>query len=275
MAERTTGTGGILDRRSILIVGGSTGIGRACTLACLAAGAQVTVTSHDEASLRALAGELPGITTVLADARDPDATESAVETAASVADRLDGLVHVAGGSGRSLGDGPLHEITDAGWQGTIELNLTSAFLSNRSAVRRFRAQGSGGAIVNIGSVLATHPAPDHFATHAYAAAKAGLEGFTRSVAARYAGDNIRANVVAAGLADTPMARRAISDAAIRGFVSTKQRLDGGRPARAGDFGPAVAFLLSDGASFMTGQILAIDGGWPLGDGQLRMRETQA
>ncbi len=273
MAERTPDTGGMLEGRSILIVGGSTGIGRACSIACLDAGAHVTVTSHDEASLRALTAERPGITAVLADARDPDAAEGAVGVASSLTGRLDGLVHVAGGSGRSLGDGALHEITDEGWRATVELNLTSVFLSNRIAVRRFLAQGAGGAIVNIGSVLATHPAPDHFATHAYAAAKAGLEGFTRAVAARYAGENIRANVVAAGLADTPMARRAINDAAIRGFVVTKQRLDGGRPARAGDFGPAVAFLLSDGARFITGQILAIDGGWPLGDGQFPARET--
>jgi NAD(P)-dependent dehydrogenase (short-subunit alcohol dehydrogenase family) len=257
----------LLSGRSILVIGGSTGIGHACALACLAQGARVTVTSHDESSLASIATESGGaITTVVADARDGDATQAAVEKAASATGRMDGLVHVAGGSGRAWGDGPLDTITREGWDMTIELNLTSVFLSNQSAVRQFRRQG-GGAIVNIGSVLATHPAPSHFTTHAYAAAKSAIEGFTRSVAARYASEGIRANVIAAGLTDTPMARRAMGDEAIRHFVSTKQPLAGGRAALPRDFGPAVAFLLSEAAGFITGQVLSIDGGWALSDGQ--------
>lgn len=258
----------MLAGRSILVVGGSTGIGRACALTCLAEGAFVTVTSHDEASLETIASESSGaINAMAADARDREATQAAVEAASRITGRLDGLVHVAGGSGRAWGDGPLDAIPREGWDRTIELNLTSVFLSNQSAVRQFLRQG-GGAIVNIGSVLATHPAPDHFTTHAYAAAKSAIEGFTRSVAARYAADGIRANVIAAGLTDTPMARRAMGNTTIRNFVSSKQPLAGGRAALPGDFGPAAAFLLSEGAGFITGQVLAIDGGWALNDGQI-------
>lgn len=268
MTEASTGARSMLAGRSILVIGGSTGIGRACALACLAEGAFVTITSHDKASLEAIASESGGaITALVADARDGEAAQVAVAAATRATGRLDGLVHVAGGSGRAWGDGPLDAIPREGWDHTIELNLTSVFLSNQSAVRQFLRQG-GGAIVNIGSVLATHPAAGHFTTHAYAAAKSAIEGLTRSVAARYAADGIRANVIAAGLTDTPMAQRAMGNPAIRNFVSTKQPLAGGRAALPGDFGPAAVFLLSEGAGFITGQVLAIDGGWALSDGQI-------
>src|SRR5207249_5239487 len=102
----------------------------------------------------------------------------------------------AGGSGRKHGDGPLHELTDDGWRATLDLNLTSLMLSNRAAVRQFLSQRTGGAILNMGSVLGWSPSPRHFATHAYAAAKAAVIGFSKSIAAHYAPQDIRVNVIA-------------------------------------------------------------------------------
>src|SRR4029077_19711543 len=107
--------------------------------------------------------------------------------------------HVAGGSGRKFGDGPLHEVTDACIDWTLALNLKSVIFSNRAAVRQFRAQGGGGAVLNMGSVLGFRPSPQFFSTHIYAAAKSAIVGFTRSCAAYYAKENIRFNVVAAAL----------------------------------------------------------------------------
>src|SRR5207302_11369287 len=145
-----------------------------------------------------------------------------------------GLYHVAGGSGRALGDGPLHEMTDEGWRGTLELNLSSVVFSNRAAGRQFLAQGRGGSILNMGRVVGWSPSPRYFGTHAYAAAKSGIVGFTRAIAAYYAGKNIRCNVLAPGLVETPMAQRAAGHNGIQRFIKVTQPLDGGRIGQAGD-----------------------------------------
>ena len=118
---------------------------------------------------------------------------------------------MAGGSGRRFGDGPLHELSLDGWNYTVALNLTSLMLSNQAAVRAFLAQGTGGTILNMGSVLGYSPSPVHFATHAYAATKSAVIGFTKSIAAYYARNDIRVNVLAPALVETPMAKRAAQD----------------------------------------------------------------
>jgi NAD(P)-dependent dehydrogenase (short-subunit alcohol dehydrogenase family) len=180
---------------------------------------------------------------------------------------LHGLYHVAGGSGRRMGDGPLHELTDAGWKATLDLNLSSVVFSNRAATRQFLAQGSGGSILNMGSVLGWSPSPKYFATHAYAASKSAIIGLTRALASYYAPNNIRFNVLAPGLVATPMAHRASSDLEILRFTRTKQPLDGGRIGSPGDCDGAAVYFMSDASRFTTGQVLAVDGGWEVSEGQ--------
>ena len=112
------------------------------------------------------------------DATQPHTAVEAIDLAKREFGGFDGMYHVAGGSGRQMGDGPLLEITDEGWAQTIELNLTSAFHSNRAALQAFDALGQAGTILNMTSVLGLSPSPKHFATHAYAAAKAAIIGLT-------------------------------------------------------------------------------------------------
>ena len=246
--------------KNIAVIGGTSGMGLAIARAVCAAGGRVAVLGRDDEHLAGARASLAGIVEA-GDATAPDAAERLVKDAVKKFGALHGLAHVAGGSGRTFGDGPLQGLTGEGLQRTLELNFHSVVWSNRAAVRAWLAQGCGGSIVNIGSVLATAPAPRHFATIAYASAKAAVEGFTRSIAAAYAPHGIRANVLAPGLVDTPMSRRAAGSADIMEFVRLKQPLDGGRIGHPEDLTGAALYFLSDASRFCTGQVLAVDGGW--------------
>jgi NAD(P)-dependent dehydrogenase (short-subunit alcohol dehydrogenase family) len=161
----------------------------------------------------------------------------------------------------------LHELTIEGWNKTLELNLTSLMLSNQAAVKKFLEQKKAGTILNMGSVLGYSPSPKYFSTHAYAASKAAIIGFSKSIAAYYAKDNIRINVVAPALVETPMALRAASDENILSFIKTKQPLDGGRIGKPEDTDGVAVYFMSDASKFTTGQVIAVDGGWSISEGQ--------
>lgn len=258
---------GRLENLTIVIVGGTTGMGYAAAEAFVREGASVVLVGRNPGSgAEALAKLGDAARLVTGDAVDPASADAAVELAVREFGKLDGLYHVAGGSGRKCGDGPLHEITDDGWRHTLDLNLTSLMNSNRAAVRCFLKRDCGGSILNMGSVLGFSPSPQFFSTHAYAAAKSAVIGFTQSCAAYYAAQNIRFNVIAPALVETPMARRAAGDETILNFIRKKQPLDGGRIGRSTDLDEAAIYFLSKGSSFVTGQVLAVDGGWCVSEG---------
>ena len=235
-----------------LVTGAGGGIGGAVTAALAAAGHAVLAVDHETAGVPAAERVVPHV----ADLADDAQAGGAVAAAAERFGRLDVLVCAHGGSGRGLGDGPVDECTEAGWDATLELNLKSVFLVCRHAVPALRANG-GGAIVTVASVLGLVGDRD-FATHAYAAAKGAVIALTRSMAVTYAPDGIRCNVVCPGLIATPMSARAQADPAIRARLGELQPLTGdlGRPE---DVAEAVLYLAT--APFVTGSVLTVDGGW--------------
>ncbi|HEY3129479.1 MAG TPA: SDR family oxidoreductase [Acidobacteriota bacterium] len=257
-----------LQGKVLVIIGGTSGIGRSAAQAFLAAGAKIVVIGRDKDKVGAAEKKLGDRARVMqGDACRPETSERAIEMALTSFGEFHGLYHVAGGSGREVGDGPLHEISDAAWDETLRLNLTAAMFSNRAAVRQLQKQKSGGTILNISSVLGFSPSPRYFTTHAYAAAKAAIIGLTKSLAAYYAPVNIRFNVIVPALVETPMSRRAVTSEAIMKFIKTKQPLDGGRVGQASDLDAAAVYFMSDGSRFTTGQVLAVDGGWEVSEGQ--------
>jgi len=263
---------GKLQNKIIVIIGGTAGIGLSAARACLAEAARVVTVGRDP-DVAAAAQQTLGqdAFTFAGDAADPEIAPRAIRDAVERFGGFDGLYHVAGGSGRREGDGPLHQITNEGWRYTLDLNLTSIFYSNRAAAQHFVKKRTSGAILNLGSILGEFPSPKYFATHAYAAAKAGVIGLTRSAAAYYAAQNIRFNVLVPALVDTPMSERAVTDQEIIAFIKTKQPLGGGRVGETADLDAAAIFFLCDDSKFVTGQVLAVDGGWSVSEGQYELR----
>ena len=267
--SNVTSNASALAGKRIVIIGGTAGLGLSAARAFVAAGARVGVVGLKPENVEAVRRELGDTAFALqGDATKPETAVAAVAQAVAAFGGMDGLYHVAGGSGRRWGDGPLHELTDEGWGATLNLNLTSVFYSDRAAVRQLLAQGTGGTILNVGSVLGCSPSPKFFATHAYAAAKAAIIGLTKTCAAQYAPQNIRFNVLAPALVDTPMAQRAANDGAILSFLKTKQPLDGGRIGQPAELDAAAVYFMSEASKFVTGQVLAVDGGWSVSEGQL-------
>ena len=204
-----------------------------------------------------------GLTFQLCDATSASQVDNIFAETINRLGGLDVLYHVAGSSGRKHGDGALHECTDAGWQTTIDANLKSAFLTNRAAVRQFLNQKSGGVILNMSSVLAFDPSPRFFDTVAYTASKGGIIAMSRQIAARYAADTIRVNVLAPGLIDTPMAERAVNDPAIRAFLESKQPLGPGPANR--KIAPTPRCFFAATRRVYHRCCAAIDGGWSVSD----------
>ena len=257
-----------LSHKVILIVGGTSGLGESAARKFLQYGAKVAVTGRSESKIQSASKWLgdDGVA-IQSDAADPVQVDRAFCEVRERFGDLHGLYHVAGGSGRRFGDGPMHEITDEGWLQTLRLNLDSVFYSNRAALRVFLEQGQGGSILNCGSVLGFSPSPHFFSTHAYATSKSAMVGMVKSSAAYYAKEGIRVNLLCPGLIATPMSERAQTNQPIMDFIRTKQPLDGGRIGVPQDLDHTAALLLSDGARFITGQVLSVDGGWTVTEGQ--------
>jgi NAD(P)-dependent dehydrogenase (short-subunit alcohol dehydrogenase family) len=247
-----------------VVVTGASGIAAAGASRFARQGATVFVISRSQSSCEELVAALRtsggSASWAAADLTNEDMTVEAFASCVREFGRIDGLFAVAGGSGRRYGDGPIHDVPLEGWEQTLESNGHPVFLAARETVRTMMALGRGGSIVLITSVLATSPVPDMFATHAYAAIKGAEIALTTSMAAYYAPMGIRVNAIAPGLVDTPMAQRAANDPHIVAYAARKQPLVGGL-LEAADIADTGLYLLSDEARAVTGQTIAVDGGW--------------
>lgn len=245
-----------------VITGGAEGIGKSCALAFAAEGAAVVVADRNvtagEATAQALAQAGGDVLFAPADVADPAAVERLMAQAVQHFGGLDVLVSNAGIGGRSLGDGPVHLCSFEAWDQIMAVNLRGTFAACKYALPHLIARG-GGSIVTMASVLGLVGTQGLFDTHAYATSKAGIIGLTRTIAAHYARDNVRANAIAPGLIDTRMATRTKATPALAEQVAFWQPL--GLVGQPEDVAAAAVFLASDAAKFITGVVLPVDGGW--------------
>ena len=244
MAEPFAQTFASLDGKLALVTGASRGIGRAIATELARAGATVVVgyrTGQEEAE--ALAAEIGG-RAVQADVSSPDEAKRLVEEAGDV----DVLVNNAG----LTRDGLLARMSDDDWHVVLETNLSSVFYTCR-AVTRPMMKKRAGVIVNVSSIVGVH---GNWGQTNYAASKAGIIGFTKSLARELGSRNIRANVVAPGYVQTQLTE-VLPEEATRAMV---QNTPLGRVATPDEIAGAVRFLSSDDASFITGEVLLVDGG---------------
>jgi len=233
-----------LEGKTALVTGASRGIGRAIAAELAGAGAAVVIgyrTGKDEAD--ALAAEL-GARAVQADVATADDAARLVADAGDV----DILVNNAG----LTRDGLLARMSDDDWRTVIETNLSSVFYTCRAVCRPMMKKRAG-AIVNISSVVGVH---GNWGQTNYGASKAGIIGFTKSLARELGSRNVRANVVAPGYVRTQLTEVLPEEATAAMLQNTPL----GRLGDPADVAGAVRFLCSDEASFITGEVLLVDGG---------------
>lgn len=239
----------MLEGRRILVTGASSGIGRAVAQRCVAESARVLATGRRGEALE----ELDGVRRFACDLLEPGAPEACVAECVKLLGGLDGVVHAAGTVLR--GEDP-RTTSDEQIDGVLAVNLTLPLRVARAALG---ALGQGGSLVLISSQLGRIGAPGYAS---YCAAKGGVDSLVRALAVDVGPDGIRVNAVAPGLVRTPMATigRDNFDELVPAIAERHPLRRIGEPA---DIAGPVAFLLSDSASWITGQTIVVDGGFTI------------
>jgi NAD(P)-dependent dehydrogenase (short-subunit alcohol dehydrogenase family) len=237
-----------LHGRRALVTGGSSGIGRAMAAALTEAGADVVLVARTAETLEQAARDIPGATWMAADLGEEDE----IERVGAEAGEVDVLVNAAGLNLRP----PLGDVTADQWDRTLAVNLTAPFLLGQRLGSGMAARGWG-RILNVGSQQSWRAFGN---SGAYGAAKAGVLGLTRSQAEAWSPHGVTANCVIPGFVRTAMTERI--------FVEEPERAEAlagrtmvGRNGTPEDFAGVAVFLCSDAAAFVTGQVVAVDGGF--------------
>jgi NAD(P)-dependent dehydrogenase (short-subunit alcohol dehydrogenase family) len=243
----------------IVVTGGSRGIGEAIAAGCLDAGARVVIASRKPADLDAAAARLAGrgeIAAIACHTGKAEEVEALFARAAERFGRVDGLVNNAATNPYF---GPLVDTPDAAIDKTFEVNLKGYFYCARALVRHARKRGGRAAVVNVASVAGLRAAPMQ---GIYGMTKAAVISMTQTLAHELGSSGVRVNAIAPGLVETRFAAASVANPMLRDHVVARTPL--ARHAQPPEIAGAAVYLLSDAASFTTGTVLVVDGGFTSG-----------